>query len=85
MSDPHKARYQASYMFLNGSTAISCRSQKKKLVETSSNHDEVIALHEASKECVWLRSMTQLIVTSCGLKKDKIPTLIYKDNVACVT
>ncbi|KAL4590795.1 hypothetical protein LXL04_003738 [Taraxacum kok-saghyz] len=34
---------------------------------------EVIALNEASRECIWLRSMTQLILTSCGLKKDKGP------------
>nr|GEV74363.1 putative zinc finger, CCHC-type [Tanacetum cinerariifolium] len=55
------------------------------LVATSSNHAEVIALHEASRECVWLRSMTQLILTSCGLEKDRNPTLIYEDNSACVS
>ncbi|GKC08151.1 putative RNA-directed DNA polymerase [Tanacetum coccineum] len=38
--------------------AISRRSQKQTLVATSSNHAEVIALHEARRECVWLRSMT---------------------------
>ncbi|GKD89474.1 hypothetical protein Tco_1364981, partial [Tanacetum coccineum] len=69
LSDPHKARSQTGYVFLNGGTAISWRSQKQTLVATSSNHAEVITLHEASRECVWLRSMTQLIVTSCGLKK----------------
>ncbi|KAJ9541050.1 hypothetical protein OSB04_027556 [Centaurea solstitialis] len=69
LSDPHKARSQTGYI----------------LVATSSNHAEVIALHEASRECVWLRSMTQLIVTSCGLEEDKDPTLIYEDNAACVT
>ncbi|GJT76048.1 hypothetical protein Tco_1042773 [Tanacetum coccineum] len=50
-------------------TAISQRSQKQTLVATSSNHAEVIALHEDIRECVWSRSMTQLIVTSCRLKK----------------
>ena len=29
--------------------------------------------------------MTQLILTSCGIDKDKDPTLIYEDNLACVT
>ncbi|GJT81215.1 retrotransposon protein, putative, ty1-copia subclass [Tanacetum coccineum] len=67
LSDPHKARSQTGYVFLNGGTAISWRSQKQTLVATSSNHAEVIALHEARRECVWLRSMTQLIVTSYGL------------------
>ncbi|GKB85450.1 hypothetical protein Tco_0957722 [Tanacetum coccineum] len=82
--DPHKARSQTGYMFLNGGTAISWRSQKQTLVATSSNHAEIIALHEASRECVWLRSMTQLIVISCGLNKEKSPTIIHEDNAACV-
>ncbi|GJW23587.1 hypothetical protein Tco_0034209 [Tanacetum coccineum] len=58
LSDPHKARSQTGYIFLNGGTAISRRSQKQTLVATSSNHAKVITLHEASRECVWLRSMT---------------------------
>ncbi|KAL4581345.1 hypothetical protein LXL04_017559 [Taraxacum kok-saghyz] len=29
--------------------------------------------------------MTQLIWTSCGLDKDKAPTLIYENNAACVS
>ncbi|GJR80356.1 hypothetical protein Tco_0151141 [Tanacetum coccineum] len=69
LSDPHKARSQTGHVFLNEGIAISWRSQKQTLVATSSNHAEVSTLHEASRECVWLRSMTQLIVTSCGLKK----------------
>ncbi|GJR36884.1 retrovirus-related pol polyprotein from transposon TNT 1-94 [Tanacetum coccineum] len=85
LSDPHKARSQTGYVFLNGGTAISWRSQKQTLFATSSNYVEVITLHEASKECVWLRSMTQLILTSCGLKKDRNSTLIYEDNSACVS
>jgi ribonuclease HI len=85
LSDPHKARSQTGYIFMNGGTAISWRSQKQTLVATSSNHAEVIALNEASRECTWLRSMTQLILTSCGLDKEKVPTLIYEDNAACVS
>ncbi|GKE57886.1 retrovirus-related pol polyprotein from transposon TNT 1-94, partial [Tanacetum coccineum] len=84
LSDPHKSRSQTGYVFLNGSTAISWRSQKQTLVATSSSHAEVIALHEASRECVWLRSMTQLIMTSCGLGIEKSPTIIHEDNAACV-
>ncbi|GJX66278.1 copia protein [Tanacetum coccineum] len=45
LSDPHKARSQTGYVFLNGGTAILWRSQKQTLVATSSNHAEVIALH----------------------------------------
>ncbi|GJZ27792.1 hypothetical protein Tco_0572439 [Tanacetum coccineum] len=79
LSDPHKARSQTGYVFLNGGTTISWRSQKQTLVATSSNHAKFIVLHEASRECV----MTQLIVTSCGLNKEKNPTIIHEDNATC--
>ncbi|XP_052620553.1 uncharacterized protein LOC122194735 [Lactuca sativa] len=85
LSDPHKARSQTGYVFMNGGTAISRCSQKQTLVATSSNHAEIIVLNEASRECIWLRSMRQLILSSCGLDKDKCPILIYEDNLACVT
>ncbi|GJT03068.1 hypothetical protein Tco_0824237 [Tanacetum coccineum] len=84
LSDPRKVRSQTGYVFLNKGITISWHSQKQTLVATSSNHAEVIALHEASRECVWLRSLTQLIVTSYGLNKEKSPTIIYEDNAACV-
>ena len=58
---------------------------KQTIVVTSSNHAEIIAIHEANRECVWLRSMTQHILQSCGLSvQTKIPTILYEDNVACI-
>ena len=56
--DPRKARSQTSYTFLIEGIAISWRTQKQTLVATSSNHAEVITLHVASRECIWLRSST---------------------------
>ena len=53
--DPHKAQSQTGYVFTSGNTTISWRSTKQTLTATSSNHFEIIALHEASCECVWLR------------------------------
>ncbi|KAM1848657.1 hypothetical protein ACFX14_012762 [Malus domestica] len=85
LSDPHKARSQNGYVFTNGDTAISWRSTKQTLVATSSNHSEIIALHEASRECSWLRSMIHHIRNSCGLpSKTDTPTVIHEDNAACV-
>ncbi|XP_049399681.1 secreted RxLR effector protein 161-like [Solanum stenotomum] len=52
LSDPHKARSQTSYLFTYGGTAISWRSMKQTIVATSSNHAEIIAIHEASRECI---------------------------------
>ena len=55
LSDTHKASSQTGYVFTCSNTAISWRSTKQTLTATSSNHYEIIALHEASRECVWLR------------------------------
>ena len=48
LSDPHKGRSQTGYLFTYGGTAISWRSVKQTLMATSSNHSEIIAIHEAS-------------------------------------
>ncbi|KAF3674022.1 Ras-related protein RABF2b [Capsicum annuum] len=52
LSEPHKAWSQIGYVFICGGTAISWRSTKQSIVATSSNHAEIIAIHEASRECV---------------------------------
>ncbi|XP_070674069.1 secreted RxLR effector protein 161-like [Malus domestica] len=85
LSNLHKARSQTGYVFKNGDTTISCCSTKQKLVVTSSNHSEILALHEASRECSCLRSMIHHIQSSCGLtSKTDTPTVIHEDNAACV-
>ena len=85
LSDPHKARSQTEYIFTYGNTAISWRSVKQTIVATSSNHSEILALHEVSRECVLLRSMIQHIRESCGLSSIKNnPTILYEDNAACI-
>ena len=41
--------------------------------------------HEARRECVWLRSMTQHIQEMCGFSLNRdIPTILYEDNAACI-
>ena len=55
------------------------------MVATSSNHLEILAIHEASHECVWLRSMIQHIQETCGLPSIKgNVTVLHEDNVACI-
>ena len=83
-SYPHKARSQTGYVFTFGNTAISWRSTKQTLTATSSNHSEIIALHEASGECVWLRLVVHHIRNACGPLITSIPTTIYGDNVTCI-
>ncbi|XP_049391702.1 secreted RxLR effector protein 161-like [Solanum stenotomum] len=52
LSDPYKTRSQTGYLFTYGGTAISWRSTKQSIVTTFSNLAEIIAIHEASRECV---------------------------------
>jgi hypothetical protein len=86
LSDPHKGRSQMGYLFTCENTTISWRSIKQTLVATSSNHSKIIAIHEASQECIWLRSLIQHIREKCGLFTIKdSPTILYEDNVACIT
>ena len=37
------------------------------MVVTSSNHFEILAIHETSRECIWLSSIIQHVWESCGL------------------
>ena len=74
MFDPHNARSQTGFVFLCGGAAISWRSVKQTLVATSTNHSEIIALYEASRECVWLQRMINHIQKSCGLNVADTPT-----------
>ena len=61
---------------------ISWRSVKQTITTTSSTHAEILALHEASRECVWLRSIIQHVRQTCGLSLGKMkPTTIYEDKV----
>ena len=85
LSDPHKAQSQTGYVFSCNGAVISRKSVKQTMVATSSNHSEILALHEASYECIWLRSMIQHIQKSCGLpfSKDN-QTALFEDNVACI-
>jgi hypothetical protein len=83
--DPLKGKSQTCYVFLRQGATISWKSTKQSLAATSSNHSEIIALHEASHECVWLRLVDGFIKESCGLSNVlESPTVIYEDNAACI-
>ncbi|GJZ72565.1 hypothetical protein Tco_0636711 [Tanacetum coccineum] len=85
MSDPHTGRSQTGYVFTSSNTAISWRSVKQTMSATSSNHAEILAIHEASRECVWLRSVIQHIRESCGISSgQEAPTIVHEDNAACI-
>ena len=52
LSDPHKVLSHIGYIFTYGNTITSWRLVKQTMVATSSNHSEILAMHEASRECV---------------------------------
>ena len=52
LSDPYKGKSQTWYVFNYNGTAILWRSIKQTIVATSSNHSEILATHEASRECI---------------------------------
>ena len=51
---------------------------------TSTNHSEIVALYEASRECIWLHRMINHIQQSCDIGVID-PTIIYEDNATWVT
>ena len=85
ISDPHNGWSQTGYAFTNGGTAISWRSVKQTISSTSSNHAEIIAIYEASRKYVWLRSVIQHIRRSCGNSSEKeAPTVLHEDDATCI-
>ncbi|XP_074297334.1 secreted RxLR effector protein 161-like [Silene latifolia] len=46
LSDSHNARSHTGYVFTCGGTAISWRSMKQTIMATSSNHSEILSIHE---------------------------------------
>ncbi|WVZ87980.1 LOW QUALITY PROTEIN: hypothetical protein U9M48_034549, partial [Paspalum notatum var. saurae] len=84
LSDPHNPRSQSGFIYLQGGTVISWKSSKQTLVATSTNHSEIIALYEASKECVWLRIMINHMLKSYGVDCIQSSTIIYANNACCI-
>jgi hypothetical protein len=85
LSDPLNDKSQTCFMFLPGGTAISWKSYKHTLIGTSTNHSEIITLYEAARECAWLHRVINHIQVSCGIEPIESLTIIYEDNVVCVT
>jgi hypothetical protein len=81
---PDYAKSQTGYVFLYGNTAISWKSTKETLTCTSSNHAEIIALHEASRECIWLECIMDYMNVQYNLRVLTKPIILFEDNSACV-
>jgi hypothetical protein len=71
--------------FMVGESAISWKSVKQTLPATSTYHANILAIHEASRECIWQRFLIDHIYFKCGLHILSNPTELYKDNKAVVS
>lgn len=85
LSDPHKGRSQSGFVFIANGAAIFWRSSKQTLVATSSNHPELIALFEATKEAVWLRRVRSFINSKIARNSDAGLITIMEDNNAVIS
>ena len=83
-SDEVFGKSQIGYIFLKNNAPISWKSVKPIVTAMSPNHSELIVFLEATKEAVWLQSMNKIILEQCGLAQDNKPTIIFKNNAACV-
>ena len=55
------------------------------MVVTLSNHSKILAIQEASRKCIWLRSIIQHIRESYGPSSFKgDPIILFEDNVVCI-
>ena len=72
-------------MFNCDNTIISWRFIKQTMMTTLLSHLQILIIHEASHECILLRSIFQHIRESYKLSfvKDNL-TILYEDNVACI-
>ena len=83
-SDVDFGKSQTGYIFLQNNAPISWKFIKQTVTATSTNHSELIAFHEATREAVWLRNLHKLIMEQCSLSMAPKPTILFEDNAACV-
>ncbi|KAJ2935676.1 hypothetical protein H1R20_g1419, partial [Candolleomyces eurysporus] len=77
----------SGYLFSVGGGVISWSSKKQPIVTLSSTESEYVALTQASKEAVWLRSLSREILPIVGLGayvEDFHPTVLYCDNQGAI-
>ena len=85
LSDSYKVWSQTNYLLTYKGTAILWWSTKQSIAATSSNHVKIIAIHETSRECVWLRLDTFHQKRIWFEVWCQGTHTAFEDNVACIT
>jgi len=84
MSDFDKGRSQTGFVIMYMGAAIVWKSEKQTTTATSTNHSEIIALYEATRDCVWINILRKTICNSAKLDYKQETIKIYEDNAACI-
>jgi len=77
MTDEVNGKSQTGYIFIKNGAPICWKSVKQTVTATSTNHAELIALHEAAREAVWLRTMVSVISEQYGVSSRPKATVIF--------
>ncbi|GJW08287.1 ribonuclease H-like domain-containing protein [Tanacetum coccineum] len=83
--DPHTNEYELEVQGTIYIPDLVIARHVQTIRATSSNHAKILAIHKASRECVWLRSVTQHIHESCGISSGQESSrVVHEDNAACI-
>ena len=74
--DRDDSRSYGAYVFMLGDSCVSWSSRKQPTVATSSTEAEYMALSNATKQAIWLRSL----LSEIGLFIESTSTTMYADN-----
>jgi hypothetical protein len=83
-TDVTAGKSQTGYIFMKNGAPISWKSTKQTVTATSTNHAELLAFHEAARECVWLRTMERILMQQCKIQVKDKPTVVFEDNSTCI-
>lgn len=84
LSDMTRGKSQTGYLFTAMGSAVAWKSTKQSTAAPSTSHAEIIALYEATKECVWIKRFMTTLHETCRLDFNPSPITIYEDNSAVV-
>jgi hypothetical protein len=73
-------RSTTGYVFLMAGAAVTWKSRKQVTVAMSTNESEYMALGDATKEALWLRSL----LTEMSILRPKFPIRLNVDNEGCI-
>jgi hypothetical protein len=78
--DRQTRRSTTGYVFKMAGAAVSWKTRKQQTVAMSTNESEYMALGDATKEALWLRSM----LVEMSILRPRYPIRVNVDNEGCI-